>query len=167
MIYNKKGFSLIEIIVAVGIVLVLASIVLISVGEARKTARDSQRENDIKQIVLALRMYKEMNSEVPVSYGGIVIGEGGSLDNATSGLGPYLTAIMRGDPRGSTTDTKYEYVYDSVYTCNGIDYTVVYVKTMERESGGNWASVCGTYSGGTSPSTYGVIIGPAYYGMSA
>lgn len=155
-IQNKKGFTFVEMLVAAAVIGILATTVYMNGGESRKKARDTQRMNDVQQIALALRMYRELNSVNPVYANGIVIGEGGVLDDATTGLGPYLTVIPQ-DPQGSA-GTTYEYIYDSDYTCGGTSRVVLYAKTMEQAGHGNWASVCGTYSGGTSASTYGMII---------
>lgn len=54
---GSKGFTLIELLVVIAIIGVLASIVLASLNNARKKARDARRITDIKQVQLALELY--------------------------------------------------------------------------------------------------------------
>jgi prepilin-type N-terminal cleavage/methylation domain-containing protein len=47
---KQLGFSLIEILVVIGIIGVLASVVLIATSGARKKARDVKRKTDLVQM---------------------------------------------------------------------------------------------------------------------
>lgn len=55
-INNKKGFTLIEILVVIGIIGILATVVLVAVNPSRqfKQARDSQRVANVNTILNAL-----------------------------------------------------------------------------------------------------------------
>jgi len=53
MTISRKGFTLIEILIAVGIIAILAAIVIIAINPARQfqRARDSQRWSDVNAIL--------------------------------------------------------------------------------------------------------------------
>lgn len=54
---NRKGFTLIEILIVVAIIGILASIALVGLGGAREKARDSKRIAEIRQVQSALELY--------------------------------------------------------------------------------------------------------------
>lgn len=148
---GQRGFTLAEIVVAVGIVAILATVAIGSFSEMRKKAHDTQRKSDIEQIQLALRMYKNTNGSYPLHPTEMVIGEGGALDTE---LASYFPSVPK-DPLGSVSDTTYEYVYDSNFDCGTqIGLKVLYAKQVERTSSANWATVCGSGPG----EAYGVIL---------
>ena len=57
--YNikNKGFTLVEIVVAVAIIGVLSSFIMVNVSKSRAKGRDLQRMTDLKQLQVALRAY--------------------------------------------------------------------------------------------------------------
>ena len=54
---NKKGFTLIELLVVIAIIGLLSSVVLVSMTNTRRSARDSRRKADMRQIITAQEMY--------------------------------------------------------------------------------------------------------------
>jgi len=66
-IKKNRGFTLIELLVVIAIVGILASIVLVSVNDARIKARDARRKTDLHNIALALDMYYAQHGSYPLS----------------------------------------------------------------------------------------------------
>jgi len=62
---DKKGFTLVELLIVMAIIGLLASIVLISLNIAKKKANDAKRLSDLKQIQIALEMYNDENGSYP------------------------------------------------------------------------------------------------------
>lgn len=57
-----KGFTLLELMVAISIVAIMATIGLVVFSNAQKNARDAKRKQDIQSIAKALESNKPLNS---------------------------------------------------------------------------------------------------------
>lgn len=57
LLYSSKGFSLIELLVIISIISLLSTIILASLDDARKGARDSVRKTDIQTLRNAIELY--------------------------------------------------------------------------------------------------------------
>lgn len=146
--FNKRGFTFIEVLVAVAILAILASVALFSLQGPKQKARDTQRISDISSLKLALKMYSQVNNGYPLG-GPTIIGEGGSLDNP---LSKYLAGSIA-DP---LSDATHKYIYEnSSSDCGG--KRVVYAKKMEGVNSGNWPAICGSASP-SGENRYGVIL---------
>lgn len=69
---NKKAFTLIELLVVVAVIGILTTLAVVSLQNTRKSARDTKRVADIKQLQLALELYVHDNGFYPpnINFGG-------------------------------------------------------------------------------------------------
>src|SRR3989344_4865391 len=58
-VLNKKGFTLVELMVAISIVAILAVVGLVVYGNVQATARNAQREQSLQAIATALEANKD------------------------------------------------------------------------------------------------------------
>ena len=112
----KKGFTLIELLVVIGIIAILASIVLVSLNDARERARDVKRVGDIRQLQLALEGYYDANDAYPGGDGSDTTCA--ALSAISSDLVPMHIGSMPTDPGGGSV----AYAYDAATTADGQDY---------------------------------------------
>ena len=92
-IFNKsKGFTLVEIVVVIGIMAVLTGVVLTSLSGAKSQNRDQQRVADVSNIQLALEMFFSHYRYYPTSLNALVP--------------TYLPSV----PKGPSSGEVYSYV---------------------------------------------------------
>ena len=125
---TPKGFTLIEILVVIGIIAILAAVVIIAINPARQfaQARNSQRQSNIESILNAvgqnLADHKGILSGCTISSSGtstIGTNSGTAADgtpylNMSGCLDTYLPGGIPMDPNGGWAgDTGYKVVIDS------------------------------------------------------
>jgi prepilin-type N-terminal cleavage/methylation domain-containing protein len=64
---NRKGFTLVELLVVISILGILATIGLVAFSSAQARGRDTQRKSDLKQISTALELYYSDYQVYPAS----------------------------------------------------------------------------------------------------
>lgn len=141
---NQRGFTLIELLVVISIIGLLASVVLISLNNARVKGRDAKRAADIRQIATALELYNSDNGHYPItlctgntwnwaSFDSPMYSptqfcstQGGAVDgkNMTQEMAPYMNKA--GDPKNLGGDSGYLYTSD-----NGNAYCILFWRTPE------------------------------------
>lgn len=119
----RKGFTLIEILITLGIFLVILSIVIASISSARLGSRDGKRIADINQIRLALEQYYDACGQYPQSP--LTTGSSSGCSGSTN-LGNFISQIPK-DPLGS------DYYYYPIGT-SGVCYTYHISATLENSS---------------------------------
>ena len=114
---NKKGFTLIELLVVIAIIGLLATIVLVSLNNARMKARDATRIANAQEVVKALKMYHLNHNRYPSPTGDACCdGWDVGYCNADSSDG-FITALetegllgkVPGDPKYSGGCGPYRY----------------------------------------------------------
>ncbi len=64
---NRKGFTLIEILVVISIIGILSALALVSFSSARLRSRDARRLSDLRQISTALELYNNDQGIYPTA----------------------------------------------------------------------------------------------------
>jgi prepilin-type N-terminal cleavage/methylation domain-containing protein len=122
---SRKGFTLIELVVVIGIMGVLYSIVFGSISESKARSRDGKRISDVKQLQLALSQYFDACNQYPAT-----------LDTAancvTVSFGQYIPEIPT-DPQTGTA-----YMYNRVTStsfCLGTSFEIANNKNLTDNAG--------------------------------
>ena len=98
---RKRGFTLIELLVVIAIIGMLTSIVLVSMGGARKKARDAKGQADLRQIMQAFEMKYSDNERYPD-----LPDSATAIPSGDTRLAPYLS------PTPYTNGVRTYYWYD-------------------------------------------------------
>jgi len=89
---KQKGFSLIELLVVIVIIILLGTVSVVALNDQRAKARDSQRISDIRQIRTALEFYRSDEGEYPVVKDPLLLGPGGAAKLCAKGSGALVLA---------------------------------------------------------------------------
>lgn len=133
---DRKGFTLLELLVVIGIIGILVAIGTVSYSSAQNRSRDSRRRQDLEAIANSLEAYYADNAVAKYSYP--------SAADCT-GYEDYLSA-------GTPTDPKWGFEYTdptgntrsggSGAFCAATEYCICV--EMEAEGGGNAYGRSGT-----------------------
>lgn len=93
--WRSKGFTLIELLVVIAIIGILSGIVYANFGDARAGARDQARMVNLKEMQLAIELYKAQNGRYPEACQGVNSWSGGvSGSFVCDGNEPYITGLV-------------------------------------------------------------------------
>ncbi len=103
-----KGFTLIEVLIVVGIIGLLASVVLSGLGSVRSRGRDARRVADLRQVQQGLELYYTRNQSYPT---GVTDWDGlrGVLKNENIGITNISNDPLCRDNNDTACDN-YEYI---------------------------------------------------------
>ena len=105
---NRKGFTLIEILIVVAIIGILASVVVVGLGPAQKRGRDSRRVSDLRSVQNALELYYGKNGQYPT----VGVGSWGEFATVLTGAQIGTNQI----PKDPTSSRDYVYRVDAAGT---------------------------------------------------
>ena len=123
--FNRKGFTLIEILIVVAIIAILASIVLVGLGPSQQAGRDARRLSDLREVQTGLELYynqcgfypggKQATAPCPNAW--VEVKTWGGLTTALTGTPGIAVNSVPNDPSSNAT-----YYYDSAN--NGSTYLI-------------------------------------------
>ena len=90
---NKKGFTLVELMVVIVIIVMLTRIVLSSFNSAKAKSRDAKRISDMAQIQLALELYFDRCNQYPKQISNTSAINGCPSTSPATNLGTFISKI--------------------------------------------------------------------------
>jgi prepilin-type N-terminal cleavage/methylation domain-containing protein len=122
---KNRGFTLIEMLVVIAIIMILAGIVVTNFTSAKAKSRDAKRISDIAQIQLALEQYFDRCNEYPSATGNQIYVsstcKSGGIDVKFS---PDFISALPTPPSNNTNKYEY-YVNHSTEATDYVLYTVL------------------------------------------
>ena len=92
---NKKGLTLIELLIVIAIIGVLSTVLMVNFIGIRERARDARRKSDLRQIQQAIELYKADAGNYPAQ--NILDGNCGGALLSPDGNTMYMSKVP-GDP---------------------------------------------------------------------
>ena len=145
--YSQKGFTIVELLIVIVIIGILAALVIVAYTNIQGRARDTQRQNDIRNLKQAIEQYKVDNSIYPAACSSDNAGCSAS-DLATTLVPTYIKAIPQ-DPQYPASGKIYYYVRGTVAS----DSYALYIPAFEARSACKTGANINTGWWGTSVAT--------------
>ncbi len=86
---NTRGFSLVEALVAFGVIAVIGLLAALAVGSARSTSRDAVRLSNVRQIQVVMEQYFQNSSNYPA---GDALPLGDMVESSCLGSGGFASS---------------------------------------------------------------------------
>jgi type IV pilus assembly protein PilE len=112
----KKAFTLLEMLIVLGIIAVILSVLSVSFSSTQKKSRDAKRKGDIKALQSGLEQYYASCGYVYPTAG---------FSSIVCGTSPAVVSVMPVDPKAGTGYT---------YTPTGTTGFSICANSMESES---------------------------------
>ena len=167
-----QGFTLIELMVVISIIGIITAVLLASFDEGRKQSRDKVRMAELKELQLAIELYKAQNGRYPAPdtscgtdmsrwYGpGTVSTWGVNCTNYIAGLVPDYIAALPTDPNQEQEQDKgFQYRTDAggtmykVIIHNSVESVLI---TSQADEFSRIPEKCGVSTGNLFPNQYAV-----------
>ena len=133
---NKRGFSLVELIVVIAIITSLTAMGITSYSAVQRNARNTERKTDLKDIEVALEAYRLETGAYPNTWGSWLGAPGcawGGTTNWIPGLAPNFIDKLPLDPRtaqANASSANWYCTYYASWNCylylsNGVQYKLL------------------------------------------
>ena len=134
---NSQGFTLLEILVVIGIIGILSAVVMVSLGRSKANARDVKRVADVREILNATQIYFNSVEDYPpdcaeigyaggcdiADFMGLGFGADSSIDSQFMGfLAPDYMPLPPSDPLVGSTEHYYMYATNTEYPAGSGDF---------------------------------------------
>lgn len=138
-LFLRQGFTLIELLVVVSLIAILAGVVYVNFNDSQKTARDVQRQSDLRDLQTAIELYKNKYGRYPEGCrgAGAWSGQLGTSFACTNGAGSqYIKGltefipVLPIDPRKVGGEQGYAYVTNA----DGTVFKVIAMNVVEGET---------------------------------
>ena len=134
---NSSGYSLVEVLITVAIIVFVSVIVYFNINEATAESRDAERRGELRNMQSAIELYKQKNGRYPEGCNGpnAWSGEAGTVyacpigDEYAIGLAPGFIRALPKDPKLNGNDSGYVYTTD----VEGNVYKFMAMNTVETD----------------------------------